>query len=183
VANAGSVKTLSAVFSEGRKYRMSITVAHQNLSQMSEVMLGALSNVRTKVIFEVGRYDAEYLAKLVGKVDPEAVKRDPKTANQYELFTSLLEQWESWIDLLRFQPDRAAIVTTPDGGVQRLNTLPIPSYTASDEEIETIRRESLARYGIPYAQAVANFGQVEESFSDQVSQKNIFIPPYEMISD
>jgi hypothetical protein len=65
VANEGSVKTLAHVFSEGRKFRMSMTVAHQDLSQLTPRMLGALSNVQTKVIFGIGRHDAEYFAKLI----------------------------------------------------------------------------------------------------------------------
>jgi hypothetical protein len=66
VANEGSVKTLAHVFSEGHKFRMSMTVAHQDLSQLTPRMLGALSNVQTKVIFGIGRHDAEYFAKLTG---------------------------------------------------------------------------------------------------------------------
>jgi hypothetical protein len=183
VANAGSAKTLSHVFSEGRKYKMSITVAQQTLSQMSDVMLGALSNVRTKVIFEVGRYDAEYLAKLVGKVNPEEVKRDPKTASQYELFASLFEQWESWIDMLRFQPDRAAIVTMPDGGVLRLITIPIPRYTASETDIEVVRRESLARYGIPYAEVEKGIQPFIGAATQAESVIKGPVPEYEILSE
>jgi hypothetical protein len=73
VANEGSVKTLALrlrsgqtyVFSEGRKFRMSMTVAHQDLSQLTPRMLGALSNVQTKVIFGISRRDAEYFARPV----------------------------------------------------------------------------------------------------------------------
>jgi hypothetical protein len=75
VANEGSVKTLALrlcsgqahVFSEGRKFRMSMTVAHQDLSQLTPRMLGALSNLQTKVIFGIGRRDAEYFAKPIGR--------------------------------------------------------------------------------------------------------------------
>jgi len=122
VANEGSVKTLAHVFSEGRKFRMSMTVAHQDLSQLTPRMLGALSNVQTKVIFGIGRHDAEYFAKLIGRVDAEAVKRDPKTENQHELFSPLSEQWEQWVDRLRFQPARQATVASQDGRGVSLRT-------------------------------------------------------------
>jgi hypothetical protein len=49
-----------------------------------------------KVIFGIGRHDAEHFARLIGRVDAEAVKRDPKTETQHELFSSLSEQWEQW---------------------------------------------------------------------------------------
>ncbi|MCZ7545115.1 MAG: hypothetical protein M5R40_17035 [Anaerolineae bacterium] len=71
-----------------------MTVAHQDLSQLTPRMLGALSNVQTKVIFGIGRADAEYFARLVGRVDTQAVKRAPKTETQHEVFAPLAEQWE-----------------------------------------------------------------------------------------
>ncbi len=156
VANEGSVVTLAHVFSEGRKFRMSMTVAHQDLSQLTPRMIGALSNVQTKVIFGVGRHDAEYFAKLVGRVDTEAVKRDPKTEAQHELFSPLPEQWEKWVDRIRFLPPRHATVATQDGMVDTIRTITIPPYAALDEEVEEIRRESLKNYGIPYTQALRN---------------------------
>lgn len=156
VANEGSIKTLAHVFSEGRKFRMSMTVAHQDLSQLTPRMLGALSNVQTKVIFGVGRQDAEYFAKLVGRVDTEAIKRDPKTETQHEVFAPLLEQWEEWVDSIRFQPPRQALVATQEGVARTIQTVTIPPYTASMEEVEAVRQDSLERYGIPYAEAIRN---------------------------
>ncbi|MGB6681125.1 MAG: TraM recognition domain-containing protein, partial [Candidatus Bathyarchaeia archaeon] len=150
VANEGSIKTLGHVFSEGRKFRLSMTVAHQDLSQLTPRMIGALSNVQTKVIFGIGRKDAEFFAKLVGKVDPEVIKRDPKTDTQYELFSTIPEQWEKWIDRLRFQPARQATLAAKDGRVIDIRTITIPQYTATDDHIEQFRKESMSNYGIPY---------------------------------
>jgi hypothetical protein len=48
---------------------MSMTVAHQNRSQLIPWMLGALSNVQTKTIFGIGHLDAEYFAKLIGRMN------------------------------------------------------------------------------------------------------------------
>lgn len=156
VANEGSVKTLAHVFSEGRKFKMSMTVAHQDLSQLTPRMLGALSNVQTKVIFGIGRYDAEYFAKLIGYVNAETVKRDAKTETQHEMFSSLSEQWEQWVDRLRFQPARHATVARRDGTVVRMKTLTISRYSATHVQVEAAKCESLARYGIPYAEAQRN---------------------------
>jgi hypothetical protein len=68
-----------------------MTVAHQDLSQLTPRMIGALSNIQTKVVFGIGRKDAEFIAKLVGRVDPEVIKRVPKTDTQYELFITILD--------------------------------------------------------------------------------------------
>lgn len=45
-------------------------------------------------------------------MNAEAVKRDPKTETQHELFSYLPEQWEQWVDRLRFQPAREATVVS-----------------------------------------------------------------------
>jgi len=47
VANRERVNTLAHVFSEGRKFRVAMTVAHQDLSQLTPRMLGAFTNVQT----------------------------------------------------------------------------------------------------------------------------------------
>jgi len=181
VANEGSIKTLAHVFSEGRKFRTSMTVAHQDLSQLTPRMLGALSNVQTKVLFGIGRLDSEYFAKLIGRVDPEVVKRDPKTQTQHELFSSLSEQWEQWVDQLRFQPSRQATVATQDGRVVGIKTIAIPPYTATNKQVEDIRRESMARYGTTYLDAQKN---AQEIFTDYKAKPSFEteVPAYEAIA-
>jgi hypothetical protein len=47
--------------------------------------------MQAKVIFGIGRRDAEYSAKLVGCMDAKAGKRDPKTETQHELFSPASE--------------------------------------------------------------------------------------------
>ena len=158
-----------------------MTVAHQDLSQLTPRMLGAISNVQTKIIFGIGRHDAEYFAKHIGRVDTEAVKRDPKTETQHELFSSLPEQWEGWVDRLRFQSARQATVASQDGRVVCLRTVTIPTYTATDEQVEEIRSESAARYGIPYVEAQRN---VQETLTDcrQEHSPVMKVPAYEVVA-
>jgi hypothetical protein len=175
VANEGSEMTFAHVLSEGRKFAFTMTVAHQTLAQVTDRILGALGNVRTKIIFSVGRYDAEYFAKLIGRVDTEEVKRDPKTETQHELFSPLPEQWESWIDHLRFQKPRQMTAATPDGKVASLWTVRIPRYTATEDEIETVKLDSLKTFGIPYENAKR---EIEERISIH-SQKPEASPYYD----
>lgn len=172
VASEGSAETLEHVLSEGRKFKMSMTVAHQTLSQLNQSMIGALANVATKIIFGIGRHDAEFFAKVIGRVDPEAVKRDPKTITQHEVFSSLLEQWEQWVDALRFQKPRQVTVSTQDGKVVSLWTANIPAYSATDEDVATIQGRSLSRFGIAHSQARHN---VEVDQLDV--QKSVVEPP------
>ncbi len=56
---------------ETRKYRVSLNLAHQYLSQFSKKQMDALSTVSASIIFRVDKRDADYLAKdLQGKVKP-----------------------------------------------------------------------------------------------------------------
>ena len=186
VANEASVKTMTHYFSEGRKFKMAMTVAHQDLSQLTPRMLGALSNVQTKVIFGIGRYDAEYFAKLIGYVDAETIKRDAKTETQHEVFSSLPEQWEQWVDRLRYQPARQAIVACRDGKVATIKTMTIPCYTATDAQVEALKKESMAQYGIPYAEAGCNVQESLEAdpqmMSSLATKVHTEIPAYEIVT-
>ena len=117
--------------------------------------------------------DAEYLAKLIGQVDTEAIKRDPKTDTQHELFSSLPEQWEQWIDRLRFQPARQVTVADLNGHVRSLRTITIPSYTATDEQVRVIQKGSASHYGIPYSEAERNVQETLLGYEGGSSKQEI----------
>lgn len=123
----------------------------------------------------------EYFAKLIGRVDTESVKRDPKTDTQHELFSPLAEQWEQWIDRLRFQPPRRVMVAGQDGRVASIRTITIPSYTATEAQVEEARRESAARHGIAYAEAERNVQETLVAYEQGVSIGQE-IPAHEMLA-
>lgn len=170
VAQEGSAETLEHVLSEGRKFRMTMTVAHQTLSQLTPSIIGALSNVQVKIIFQIGRYDAEYFAKITGRVDTEAIKREAKTETQHEVFSTLPEQWEQWIDSLRFQRPRRATIACEGRETATITTLPIPAYQVTESELAHLYQESLTRYGIPYTQAKRNVAASVEGWEQSVYQ-------------
>ncbi len=56
--------SLATIFSEARKYALSLTVAHQYIAQLTEnISKAVFGNVGTLAIFRVGTDDAEYLEK------------------------------------------------------------------------------------------------------------------------
>src|SRR3954465_1267514 len=73
---AQSEQSLTRMLSETRKYHLFCVMAHQNWSQADERLRGALQNTGLEFIFKAGRMDAEYSARLLGKVDPFAVKHE-----------------------------------------------------------------------------------------------------------
>jgi len=56
--------SISTILSEARKYKLSLTIAHQFIAQLDEGIRDAvIGNVGTKAAFRVGTTDAEFLAK------------------------------------------------------------------------------------------------------------------------
>ncbi|MEK7514339.1 MAG: type IV secretory system conjugative DNA transfer family protein [Patescibacteria group bacterium] len=57
-------ESFADILSEARKYKLSLTIAHQYIEQMSEEVRAAVfGNVGTMIMFRVGAYDAEVLEK------------------------------------------------------------------------------------------------------------------------
>jgi hypothetical protein len=85
------------------------------------------------------------------------------------------------VDRLRFQLARQATVASRDGRVVSWRTVTVPPYTATADQVEEIRHESLAWYGILHAEAERNVQETlvadnPEPFSDGV------MPPFEMMT-
>lgn len=56
--------SIATILSEARKYKLSLTIAHQFIAQLDENIRDAvIGNVGTKAAFRVGTTDAEFLAK------------------------------------------------------------------------------------------------------------------------
>ncbi|MEK7129053.1 MAG: TraM recognition domain-containing protein, partial [Patescibacteria group bacterium] len=61
--------SISTILSEARKYRMSLTVAHQYIAQLEEKIKNAVfGNVGSMAVFRVGQEDAEYIEKQFAPV-------------------------------------------------------------------------------------------------------------------
>jgi hypothetical protein len=122
-----ATESFASVLSEARKYRLSLTLANQYLSQMDETTAAAVfGNVGSLVSFQVGAADAETLAAQLGApVTPQDLLALPK----YEAYARLL------IDGLPSRPFS-------------LCTLP-PSQHLDATRSEVIRRVSRRRYARP----------------------------------
>ena len=59
-----STESFASILSEARKYRLNLTVAHQYLSQLSEIVKRAIfGNIGTVIAFRSGSFDAKELAE------------------------------------------------------------------------------------------------------------------------
>jgi CxxC-x17-CxxC domain-containing protein len=115
------------VLSEARKYRLSLILAHQYITQMEETMRDAVfGNVGTLVSFRVGAADAEFLEK---EFQPEFFVQDIVNLAKYHIYLKLM------IDGLAGRPFSA----------RTLPPFPAPK-TSSKEKIIKVSRE---KYGTP----------------------------------
>ncbi|MCE8005968.1 TraM recognition domain-containing protein [Aestuariivita sp.] len=66
------------MLSEARKYALSVTLAHQHLSQIDTASRDAiLGNVGSLVLFRVGAHDAPPLARFLGPFSPADLQNQP----------------------------------------------------------------------------------------------------------
>ena len=122
--------SFASVLSEARKYRLSLIVAHQYLSQLDEPTANAVfGNVGSMIAFQVGTDDAERLAQQMskhpGQLTPENLTGLPK----YTAYTRLL------IDGMPSSPFS-------------MMTLPVTSKEIDPERGEIIRKVMHRRFGL-----------------------------------
>ncbi len=104
---AQSEQALARMLSLTRKFGLYLVMAHQNWSQTSARMRGAISNVGLEVAFRLGLGDAEYTARLLNRVDPRTIRRDVPEDDSAES-AGMAEQRERFTQELQDLPPRHA---------------------------------------------------------------------------
>ena len=81
-------ESFADILSEARKYKLSLTIAHQYIEQMSEEVRAAVfGNVGTMIVFRVGAYDAEILEK---EFTPQFVIEDMVNLGFTQIYLKLM---------------------------------------------------------------------------------------------
>jgi len=121
-----ATSSFATILSEARKYKLSLTVANQYISQLGEEVKDAVfGNIGTLVTFRVGASDAAALAK---EFEPVFEPQDLSNLDIYKIYIKLA------IDGITADPFSA-------------KTLPLPADVVNtSDDIETIRRLSRERY-------------------------------------
>ena len=115
-------ETFADILSESRKYKLSLTIAHQYVGQMPEEVRDAVfGNVGTIITFRVGAEDAELLEK---EFSPTFVAADMVSLGLYQIYLKLM------IDGLASKPFSA---TT-------LPPIPKPTHSLRDEVVVESRK-------------------------------------------
>lgn len=123
-------ESFADILSEARKYKLSLTVAHQYIEQMSdEVRAAVFGNVGTMITFRVGSYDAEVLEK---EFAPHFLAQDIVNLGFAQIYLKLM------INNVGSQPFSATTLPRPE----------IPAQPLTKEVVESSRRQ----FGKPRAQ-------------------------------
>lgn len=120
------------MFAQGRKYGLSLTVAHQNLAQLPrDIREVVLANARSKAVFALSVSDAKALEGLFAPSLPAA---DLHALDAYSI---------------------AAIIALDDGSTARPVTLTTPPPPQPIGSAEQVRESSRQRYARPRAEVEA----------------------------
>jgi len=118
--------SIATILSEARKYRLSLNVAHQYISQLSEDIKNAVfGNVGNMAVFRVGPEDAEVLAK---KMEPTFTAEDITRLDNRNAYMSML---------VNGQPAKPFNIET------------LPLNQGNPELAEQLKQLSYLKYGAP----------------------------------
>ena len=122
-----ATQSFISILSEARKYRLSLILGHQYITQMEEEVRDAVfGNVGTMVCFRVGAEDAEWLER---EFTPEFLATDLVNLTKYNIYLKLM------IDGVAGRPFSA----------QTLSPFPTPEKSYKEKIIKVSRE----RYGTP----------------------------------
>ena len=135
--------SIATILSEARKYKLSLTIAHQFIAQLEEDIRDAvIGNVGTKAAFRIGTQDAEFLEK---QFTPIFTAQDLENLPNRNAVLSLL------VDGVPARPFTIQTVDLPHMDYSKIDAMKELSYRAYGkprEEVEAeIRRKFDAAYG------------------------------------
>ncbi len=130
--------SIAAILSEARKYRLSLNLAHQYISQLPEDIKGAVfGNVGSMALFRVGPDDSQYLEPQLA---PTFTAGDLMKIENYHAYMKML---------VRGEPKKPFdIVTLPpeQGDKSRIDPLKELSYLTYGRPREEVESEILRKY-------------------------------------
>jgi hypothetical protein len=145
-----SSQAFSSMLSQTRKYGLYLGLAHQFWGQANQHLQEALQNTGIEVVFNVGRTDAEYMAKDLGRIDPLQVKHEVTDENAVEkthpVFYNLGEQWQGFTEYLQDLKPRHFVFKVRGQKVKVGKTRHLPAPKVDPKELLEVEQEYLRRY-------------------------------------
>jgi len=133
--------SIATILSEARKYKLSLTIAHQFIAQLEENIRDAvIGNVGTKIAMRIGTTDAEFLEKQFA---PTFTAHDLENLPNYNAVISLL------VNGIPAQPFTLQSEQPPHvdfAQVDMLKELSYQTYGKDREEVEAEIRRKFAQF-------------------------------------
>ncbi|MCM2339050.1 MAG: type IV secretion system DNA-binding domain-containing protein [Burkholderiales bacterium] len=130
--------SISSILSEARKYRLSLNIAHQYISQLEENIKNAVfGNVGSMAVFRVGSEDATFLEP---KFKPTFSAQDITKLDNYNAYMSMLVNGQPT------KPFNIKTLAPERGNVEIVENLKQLSYLKYGRDRDEVEKEIMLRY-------------------------------------
>jgi len=158
-----ATESFANILSEARKYRLCLTIAHQYIEQLGEVVKPAVfGNVGTIICFRVGAEDAEFLEK---EFIPTFIIDDLVNLPKYNIYLKLM------IDGVASEPFSAT--TLP----------PITRVTGSTEKVIRVSRERYSQSVDEVEDKIARWSGIETEAMVEKIERDLIVKQLQTIVD
>lgn len=130
--------SISTILSEARKYKLSLTIAHQFIAQLDEKIRDSVfGNVGTIASFRVGAEDAEYLQK---QFEPTFSSSDIMNIDNYNAYIKMLSKG------VPVRPFNISTLQSPRGKPEIVDKLKELSYLQFGRDREEVEDDVSRKY-------------------------------------
>ncbi len=130
--------SISSILSEARKYRLSLNIAHQYITQLDEKIKNAVfGNVGSMAVFRVGTEDANFLEP---KFKPQFTAKDITKLDNYNAYMSMLVQGQPT------KPFNIKTIAPEKGNPDIVDSLKELSYIKFGRDRGEVEAEIMTRY-------------------------------------
>ena len=130
--------SIASILSEARKYRLSLNIAHQYISQLEDKIKNAVfGNVGSMAVFRVGTEDATFLE---AKFKPQFTAQDITKLDNYNAYMSMLVNGQPT------KPFNLKTLAPEKGNMEIVDSLKELSYIKYGREREEVEAEIMGRY-------------------------------------
>ncbi len=131
---------IASILSEARKYRLSLNIAHQYISQLTEDIKGAVfGNVGSMAVFRISPEDAQYLES---KFAPTFTASDIMKIENRHAYLSLLANGTPR------KPFDIDVLPPPKGEIARISQLKELSYLTYGRPADEVNEEIMRKYNM-----------------------------------
>ena len=130
--------SIASILSEARKYRLSLNVAHQYISQLEDNIKSAIfGNVGSMAVFRIGTEDAQFLEN---KFKPVFMASDIIKLDNYNAYVSMLVKGQPT------KPFNIQTLAPEKGDLELVDNIKELSYLKFGRPREEIEEEIMERY-------------------------------------